>query len=887
MNDARSERAGQLFEEERQRVCARVDRWFIAVMAVQWAAGIGAAIGRPAPAGAAAALHVLAAVLFGGVLSIPPIALAIKRAGHPSTRYAIAVSQMLWAGLLIQLTGGRLETHFHLFASLALLAMYRDWRVLAAATLIAAADNYVRGVYWPESLYGDLSAGPWRWLERVAWVLFEDAFLMQACVHGEKEMRSNAAREARLNRDVAQPVRSGAAEHAPPDEAGRTAEARYRSFFENALDGIFQSTPDGRYLAANPALARIYGYDSPDELIALSRDIGRDLYVDPERREEFVRLLREHGVASGFESQRHRKDGQPIWVNVDARAVRDVRGEIAYLEGIVQDITASKRIADELRAAKEAADAANRAKSEFLANMSHEIRTPMNGIMGMTDLVLNTELTGEQREYLLMVKDSADSLLTIINDVLDFSKVEAGKLQLDPRPFVVRDALGDTLKTLGVRAAKKGLELACRIPADIPEVLVGDVGRLRQVLVNLLGNAIKFTGRGEVVLRIEVLSRTADDVNLQFSVSDTGIGIPADKLVSIFQPFEQVDGSMTRRFGGTGLGLAISTRLVELMGGRIWAESEVGVGSTVRFTAAFAIGAARRAHEQPARRWQGLPVLVIDDNATNRRILQEIFTDWGMRPTPCEGGVAGLAELRRAAAAADPFKLVILDAQMPELDGFTVAERIHAAPELGGAAVVMLSSADLPGDVERSRALGIRVHLTKPIKQSELRDAIATALERSGRPVRSASPAISAPPRTAGERPLRVLVAEDNAVNQTLVMRILEKRGHVVVPVDTGHGAVEAVERDRFDVVLMDVQMPDMDGFEATKVIRQRERLTGGHVPIIALTAHAMKGDDERCLRAGMDDYVTKPLKAERLLEVMQRALQAAVRRGGGEGLRM
>jgi two-component system sensor histidine kinase/response regulator len=650
-----------------------------------------------------------------------------------------------------------------------------------------------------------------------------------------------------------------------------------RSVTEAAGDGILVTGPDGAVLSWNPAAARIFGRA---ELATPGQNFAA--LLEPTSREAFeaamsaivvpgagaaptVRSLEVHG---------RRAIGGPVAIEVSVSAWEVSGSRRATV--IVRDITDRKRAEEALILARENALEASRLKSEFLATMSHEIRTPMNGVIGMTALLLDTALTPEQREYADTVRVSGEALLGVINDILDFSKIEAGKLTLDPIPFQLRNTLGKLLKTLGPLAHAKGLELGYDVAPSIPDELEGDTGRIGQVLLNLVGNAIKFTERGEVAVIVQE-STAQGDVGLHIEVKDTGIGISPEKQQLIFEAFSQADGSITRRHGGTGLGLAISRRLVTLMGGQLWVESEPGRGSSFHFTLALPLaqGPVRPPRAAPPECLRDLPILVVDDVETNRRLLGAVARSWGARPTLVDSGQAALDVL--AGPDGPSYRIVLLDGHMPAMDGFTVAERIRANPDLDPVAIMLLTSDVYVTQIARCRALGVAQHLLKPVTPTELLEAVLSALGEPAMPVPIALPATG----TDAAPALSVLVAEDNAVNQRLIVRLLEKLGHRPQVVGNGREALAALEADAFDVVLMDVHMPEIDGLTATAEIRRRETEHGRpRLPIVALTALAMMGDREACLVAGMDDYLSKPVKRDDLVAALDRVLGVGVPAG-------
>ena len=1028
---AGSSRTKEIFLGQQTEIYVRTDRVFVYLMLLQWIGGIAAAlwISPRSWAGEYSSIHphVLAAIFLGGVLSVPPILLALRRPGAESTRHTIAVTQMLWSALLIHLTGGRIETHFHVFGSLAFIAFYRDRRVLITASLVVAADHILRGVYFPLSVYGVLSAPLWRAFEHAGWVVFEDTFLFISIRQSLRDMYTVADRQASLellNANVERKVEERTAELTVAGEAIRSSEAKFRSLFENVREGVFQSTPEGQFITVNPAFATMFGYRNEEEILGVN--IGRDMYAHPSDRQSMVAMLLERGEVRGFEARLLKRNREEVLVLVNARAVRRDDGSLLRFEGTLTDITERKKAessltlfrtlidqtndaievvdaetlqyldvndkackslgytreellslkvpdiapavdaafrarvdeqlrdygfalfeselrrkdgttfpvevnlkyakldraygisivrditerrhaeelalrqsealagankhlhlakaraeaqarllqtqAAELIAARETALEASRLKSEFVANMSHEIRTPMNGIIGMTSLLLDTDLSGEQREFAEIVRRSGDALLTVVNDILDFSKIEAGKLSLEVIDFDLISVVESTVELLALRAQEKGLELACLLDREVLRALRGDPGRVRQVLTNLVGNAIKFTEDGEITVGAMVENETADAVEVRFTVSDTGIGISDEAKKRLFHSFSQADGSTTRKYGGTGLGLAICKQLVHMMGGAIDVDSVQGKGSTFWWTATFEKQPPRSLARRSYKGLLGVRCLIVDDSKTNRTIAHHYIASWGLSLGAAENGARALEMLRRAAQEGLAYDLAVLDMQMPNMDGIELARRIKADPALAGTRLILLTSM---GNQHSSvlKEGEFSAGLAKPIRQSQLFDCIVSVMadrlpasEEDGA-ADGASPAAAQPgeaavpiPALSGGMKIRILVAEDNVVNQKVAVRMLEKLGHRADLAANGAEVVTAMSACPYDVVFMDCQMPVMDGFEATARIRRVDG-PGRHTAIIAMTANALRGDRERCIAAGMDDYISKPVK--------------------------
>ena len=654
----------------------------------------------------------------------------------------------------------------------------------------------------------------------------------------------------------------------------RETEQRTRSIVENVVDGIISINETGIIQTSNPGAERIFGF-GPDEILGNKINV---LLPAPHRElhDQYIQRFLATGEGSIIGRTREvtgqKKDGSTFPVEISVSEMK-LENQTSFI-GIVRDISQRKQIEQELIQARETAEKANRSKSDFLAVMSHEIRTPMNGILGMTQVVMDSELTQEQLDNLELVNYSAESLLSLINDILDFSKIEAGKLDLDYSDFRIRERLKEVVQSLSGRASQKNLELILRVEPDVPEVVVGDLGRLRQIIVNLIGNSIKFTEEGKITLEVRLESEDKDRVELRFDVADTGIGMPREKLDLIFNPFTQVDSSSTRKYGGTGLGLAIVSQLVDLMMGRIWVTSELGKGSSFHFTCRFGVrrGVGEVGDTHDPDLLKGLRVLVVDDNATNRKIFLKILEKWSMNCIMAGSAHEAIDILGSSHASGNKISIALIDVMMPGMDGFGLAEKIRNDPDLEGLKIIMMTSTMSEGGSDRCIELGIGAYLRKPVSQADLFHTIAMALypEKLNRPMTDDPSGVQTLEPLA---PIKVLLAEDNPVNQKMARLTLEKKGHIVTIAENGRQAIEKSGTEEFDIILMDVQMPEVDGLEATRAIRAREKGSGKRIPIVAMTAHAVKGDEEMCLDAGMDGYVSKPISRSQLFETIRKVI--------------
>jgi PAS domain S-box-containing protein len=866
------ERALVIFAGLQRASYKQTDRMFAWLIAFEWLAAMAAAsLISPNIWPSERPLHLLeTASALAGMIYLGPLYLALRYSGHAATRHIIAIGQMLTPALFIHLTGGGFETHFFIFGALASLASYRDVWVLVSATAVVAADHFIG--QWVQSVFGASPPEPWTWVEFTGWVLFEDTLLalwiwesLRLMFHVATHQAEQRLLHETIEREVADHLEALNQENVKYKQIQASlekSEAKFRSLGESSPDAIFLADTIGQWIYSNSQWGKMTGLTATESL-----GQGWHRSVHPEDKEKVLVQWNQSIRERSEFSQEFRvvgSAGEVRWVSCRTAPIRpEGGGENEGYAGTVKDVTQYKTVEEELRRAKADAEGAVKAKSEFLAKMSHEIRTPMNGVIGMTNLLMDTEMSSQQQEYADTIRRSAESLLLLINDVLDFSKVEARKLIFEHIDFNLQETIEGSLELLAETAQAKNIELAGFVLADVPTQLRGDPGRLRQVFVNLVSNAVKFTEYGEVVVSVANLAETETHVDLRLEVRDTGVGIPVEVQPRLFQVFSQADSSTTRRYGGTGLGLAISKQLVEMMGGQIGFTSAPGQGSTFWFTARFEKQAARPkvALEQTAL--TNLHVLIVDDNETNRRILEDQLQAWGIRATSAAGAQEALEKLQDARE--DRFDVVLLDMHMPGMNGMTLAQVIKSDSRLSHARLIILSSLGKLMDDAQLKKMGIYACLVKPIKQARLYECL-TGLRDA--PRKAAAEAVAVPAAN-----LRVLLAEDNVINQKVAVAQLRKLGYAQDIAHNGLEAVEATKRVEYDVVLMDCQMPVMDGYEASRQIRLREQTEGGkRVYIIAMTANAMQGDREKCLAASMDDYLSKPVKDSDLKAALARA---------------
>jgi PAS domain S-box-containing protein len=818
------------------------------------------------------------AASMAGLIYLLPLYFSLRNPGRAWTRHIITLGQMATPALFIYLTGGGFETHFFIFGALASLASYRDVKVLVSATIMVALVTFLGGLPWFQSLFGSVLVTPWSWVGFTGWILFEDTILAMWIWESLRLTNAMAANQAEqqllhetIEREVAEHIDALNQENIKYKLIQTTlqqSEAKFRSLGESSPDGVFLADTAGQWVYCNSQWSKISGRSTDDSV--------REGWVQAIHEEDRPRVLAAWSKClfdhTEF-SQEFRlvcPKGETRWVSCRTAPIQYEAGESKErggYAGTVQDITHYKTSEDELRRAKTDAEAAVKAKGEFLAKMSHEIRTPMNGVIGMTNLLMDTHLTSQQREFAETIRRSAESLLLLINDVLDFSKVEAKRLIFETIDFNLQETIEGALELLAETAQAKNIELAGFVLADVPIHLRGDPGRLRQVFVNLVSNAVKFTECGEVIVSVANMSETETHVDLRFEVRDTGIGIPTEVQPRLFQVFSQADSSTTRKYGGTGLGLAISKQLIELMGGQIGFNSVPHQGSTFWFTARLEKQHAVKKTPAIQTDLASLRVLIVDDNDTNRRILEDQMQVWGIQATCASGAQEALEKLQDFSLG--KFDVVLLDMHMPGMNGVTLAKVIKSDPSLGHTRLIMLTSLGKLMDDEELERAGIYACLVKPVKQGRLFECLTGG---SHAPQKSA-PAGSAP---AAPPDLRILLAEDNIINQKVAVAQLRKLGYKAEVANNGAEAFEISGRLEFDVILMDCQMPQMDGYEATRQIRLREQAHGVKpVYVIAMTANAMQGDREKCLEATMNDYLSKPVKDSELRAALIRSHEA------------
>jgi two-component system sensor histidine kinase/response regulator len=886
-NDVPGLRKEDYFASQQESIYRHTDFLFAPLLALQWLAAIATAlwISPRTWIGTTSEIHphVWAAIFLGGVISSFPLLLIWKWPGHSLTRHAVAVAQLFTSALFIHLSGGRIEAHFHIFGSLAFLAFYRDWRVLVTGSVVVVADHLLRGLFWPESIFGVNSPDLLRALEHGGWVVFEDIFLFLSIRQSLREMHNVAAHQAdleALNTAIESKVVLRTAELSASEE-------KFRQLSAAAPIGIFQTDSSGRCLYVNRCLTEILGLSS-DQVLGNG-------WIEALHPDDGESVWQEWQIAanSGHDFEREYRVITPTHelrlVHVRAKTMRTAANQLIGHVGTMEDITKRKLVETELAQARDAALESARLKSEFLANMSHEIRTPMNAVIGMSDLLLKTDLTPEQSEFARTVSRSAELLLTILNDILDFSKIEAGKLSLVEEDFDLRQVIEDTLELLAENAHAKGLELAGLLPPETPTHLRGDPGRIRQVLTNLVGNAIKFTESGEVVVQVSEECRDTVHITMRLQIMDTGIGIAPETQARLFQAFTQADGSTTRKYGGTGLGLAICKRLVEMMEGEIGIESKLGDGSLFWFTVKLKHPVAPISlKHRPIDSLAKIRVLVVDDNATNGRVLHYQLAALDMPDEYASSAEKALRMLRAAAAAGMPYRLAILDMQMPDMDGLALARVMQSDPTFSRTRKIMLTSLGLRPEGRVMHEAGILECLLKPAKEARLFECLVRVMsEKSTHPeARNLPGEAGAPPplQNPVNGQLRILLAEDNLVNQKVVLAQLRKLGYEADIAANGLEVLTAYEQTPYDVILMDCHMPEMGGYEASRKIRERASNADGNskprIRIIALTANAMEGDREKCLAAGMDDYLSKPTRIDDLSSALARVRKVAPRDG-------